>query len=125
MNFARRLQYPIFLFRTSSELVALSGTIGRQLAELLRHYNCRCCQLVLGAGAMEVAGLKTITSTILVLAARSLKLILWFMPFVKAHFQGNSISRLRFDVLHSLQILRTVILEFSVVKDKIDETDAT
>jgi len=70
-------------------LVALSGTIGRQLAELLRHYNSRCCQLVLGAGAMEVAGLKTITSTILVLAARSLKLILWFMPFVKAHFQGN------------------------------------
>lgn len=73
--------------RTGTELVALSGTIGRQLAELLRHYNSRCCQLVLGAGAMEVAGLKTITSTILVLAARSLKLILWFMPFVKAHFQ--------------------------------------
>lgn len=73
--------------RTSSELVALSGMIGRHLAELLRHYNSRCCQLVLGAGAMQVAGLKTITSTILVLAARSLKLILWFMPFVKAHFQ--------------------------------------
>ncbi|XP_033322468.2 VPS54 subunit of GARP complex scat [Megalopta genalis] len=74
--------------RTGSELVALSGTIGRYLAELLRHYNSRCCQLVLGAGAMQVAGLKTITSTILVLAARSLKLILWFMPFVKAHFQS-------------------------------------
>ncbi|OAD53014.1 Vacuolar protein sorting-associated protein 54 [Eufriesea mexicana] len=73
--------------RTGNELVALSGTIGRHLAELLRHYNSRCCQLVLGAGAMQVAGLKTITSTILVLAARSLKLILWFMPFVKLHFQ--------------------------------------
>ncbi|KAL2736024.1 vacuolar protein sorting-associated protein 54 isoform X1 [Vespula squamosa] len=73
--------------RTSNELVALSGTIGRQLAELLRHYNSRCCQLVLGAGAMQVAGLKTITSTILVLAARSLKLILWFMPYIKKHFQ--------------------------------------
>ncbi|CAK9832874.1 Vacuolar protein sorting-associated protein 54 [Anthophora retusa] len=73
--------------KTGSELIALSGTIGRHLAELLRHYNSRCCQLVLGAGAMQVAGLKTITSTILVLAARSLKLILWFMPFVKSHFQ--------------------------------------
>lgn len=73
--------------RTGSELIALSGTIGRHLAELLRHYNSRCCQLVLGAGAMQVAGLKTITSTILVLAARSLKLILWFMPYVKSHFQ--------------------------------------
>ncbi|XP_029041161.1 vacuolar protein sorting-associated protein 54 [Osmia bicornis bicornis] len=74
--------------RTGSELIALSGTIGRHLAELLRHYNSRCCQLVLGAEAMQVAGLKTITSTILVLAARSLKLILWFMPFVKSHFQN-------------------------------------
>ncbi|XP_034181848.2 VPS54 subunit of GARP complex scat isoform X2 [Osmia lignaria lignaria] len=74
--------------RTGSELIALSGTIGRHLAELLRHYNSRCCQLVLGAEAMQVAGLKSITSTILVLAARSLKLILWFMPFVKSHFQN-------------------------------------
>ncbi|XP_063982746.1 vacuolar protein sorting-associated protein 54 isoform X1 [Diachasmimorpha longicaudata] len=73
--------------RTAEELKALSGAVGRQLAELLRHYNSRCCQLVLGAGAMHVAGLKTITSTILVLAARSLKLVLWLMPFVKAHFQ--------------------------------------
>lgn len=72
--------------RTGSELVAVSGTVGRHLAELLRHYNSRCCQLVLGAGAMQVAGLKTITSTILVLAARSLKLILWLMPYVKSHF---------------------------------------
>ena len=76
-------------FRTASELTALSGTIGRQLAELLRHFNSQCCRLVLGAGAMKVAGLKTITSKILVLAARSLKLILWIMPFVKAHFQGK------------------------------------
>lgn len=66
----------------------LSGSIGRYLAELLRHYNSRCCQLVLGAGAMQAAGLKTITSTILVLASRSLKLLLWCMPFVKSHFQG-------------------------------------
>lgn len=81
-----------YIYRTSSELVALSGTIGRQLAELLRHYNSRCCQLVLGAGAMQVAGLKTITSTILVLAARSLKLILWFMPYIKKHFQGTRVN---------------------------------
>lgn len=74
--------------RTGYELAALSGIMGRHLAELLRHYNSRCCQLVLGAGAMQVAGLKTITSTILMLASRSLQLILWFMPFIKTHFQG-------------------------------------
>ncbi|XP_015608424.1 vacuolar protein sorting-associated protein 54 [Cephus cinctus] len=73
--------------RAGSELTALSGTIGRQLAELLCRYNSNCYSLVLGARAMQVAGLKTITSTILVLASRSLQLILWLMPYVKNHFQ--------------------------------------
>ncbi|XP_023287854.1 vacuolar protein sorting-associated protein 54 [Orussus abietinus] len=76
--------------RAGSELTALSGALGRQLAELLRHYNSRCCQLVLGAGAMQAAGLKRITSTILVLTSRSLKLVLWLMPYVRAHFQELS-----------------------------------
>ncbi|KAJ8669831.1 hypothetical protein QAD02_001090 [Eretmocerus hayati] len=74
--------------RIASELSTISGMIGRQLAETLRHYNSRCCQLILGAGAMQIAGLKTITSTILVLNARSLKLVLWLMPYVKAHFHA-------------------------------------
>ena len=78
--------------RTGTELMALSGMVGRNLAELLRQYNSSCYRLVLGAGAMQVAGLKTITSTILVLASRSLKLILWLMPFVKTHFQGNVLN---------------------------------
>ncbi|XP_034944427.1 vacuolar protein sorting-associated protein 54 [Chelonus insularis] len=80
--------------RIASELIVLSGTIGRYLAEILRLFNSRCCQLVLGAGAMQVAGLKTITSTILVLASRSLKLILWTMPFVRAHFHALANSNL-------------------------------
>jgi vacuolar protein sorting-associated protein 54 len=42
---------------------------------------------VLGAGALHVTGLKTITTTNLALASRALKLLLWFVPHVRDHFQ--------------------------------------
>lgn len=54
----------------SYNLQLLAPVIGRNLAELLRTFNSRSCQLVLGAGALKTAGLKTITSTNLALASR-------------------------------------------------------
>ncbi|XP_058809488.1 vacuolar protein sorting-associated protein 54 isoform X2 [Phymastichus coffea] len=103
--------------RTASELSALSSMIGRQLAEVLRHYNSRCCQLVLGAGAMQVAGLKTITSTILVLAGRSLKLVLWLMPFVKAHFQALAEQNSNHSVMGIPTMIGGVTLLDTVERD--------
>ena len=38
-----------------------STEIGMKASELLKLFNSRTCQLVLGAGAVSVAGLKTIT----------------------------------------------------------------
>ncbi|KAK9873209.1 hypothetical protein WA026_021441 [Henosepilachna vigintioctopunctata] len=52
------------------ELTLLAPVIGKNLAELLRMFNSRSCQLVLGAGALKTAGLKTITSTNLALTSR-------------------------------------------------------
>ncbi|KAG8231894.1 hypothetical protein J437_LFUL011727 [Ladona fulva] len=43
-------------------------------------------KLVLGGGAQQQAGLKTITSTNLALASRALQLLLWAIPLVKTHF---------------------------------------
>jgi hypothetical protein len=106
---SRCIIFLIYIYRTASELSALSGMIRRQLAELLRHYNSRCYQLVLGAGALQVAGLKTITSIILVLASRSLKLVLWLMPFVKAHFQGIFLLR------HSMFPLQNQTISFLLI----------
>ena len=88
------------IYRTASELSALSGIIRRQLAEVIQLYNSRCYQLVLNAGALQAAGLKTITTTILVLASRSLKLVLWLMPFVKTHFQGMQHFNAHNQILH-------------------------
>jgi vacuolar protein sorting-associated protein 54 len=66
----------------------MAPNLCRYLAELLQLFNSRCCQLVLGAGALHVAGLKTITTTNLALASRALQLLLWLIPHVKDHFQG-------------------------------------
>lgn len=53
------------------------------MLELIRHFNSRCCQLVLGAGAIQSAGLKTITTSNLALVFRSLQVILWLLPMIK------------------------------------------
>ncbi|XP_045495135.1 vacuolar protein sorting-associated protein 54 [Colias croceus] len=52
------------------------------MLELIRHFNSRCCQLVLGAGAIQSAGLKTISTSNLALVSRSLQVILWLLPLV-------------------------------------------
>lgn len=73
--------------RCASQLPIISIQLSRHVVDLLRIYNSRCCQLVLGAGALRVAGLTTITSGNLALVSRALQLVLWLLPHVKRHFQ--------------------------------------
>ncbi|KAJ2949919.1 hypothetical protein O0L34_g11238 [Tuta absoluta] len=53
------------------------------MLELMRLFNSRCCQLVLGAGAIQSAGLKTISTSNLALVSRSLQVILWLLPLIR------------------------------------------
>lgn len=55
------------------------------MLELIRLFNSRCCQLVLGAGAIQSAGLKTISTSNLALVSRSLQVILWLLPLIRRH----------------------------------------
>ncbi|XP_059616390.1 vacuolar protein sorting-associated protein 54 [Phlebotomus argentipes] len=73
--------------RCAQQLPLIAAQLSRSVVDLLRIFNSRCCQLVLGAGALHVAGLKTITSANLALVSRALQLVLWLLPHVKAHFQ--------------------------------------
>uniref|UniRef100_A0A1B0D2T3 Vacuolar protein sorting-associated protein 54 n=1 Tax=Phlebotomus papatasi TaxID=29031 RepID=A0A1B0D2T3_PHLPP len=73
--------------RCAQQLPLISAQLSRSIVDLLRTFNSRCCQLVLGAGALHVAGLKTITSGNLALVSRALQLVLWLLPHVKEHFQ--------------------------------------
>ncbi|XP_045902964.1 vacuolar protein sorting-associated protein 54 isoform X1 [Micropterus dolomieu] len=58
-----------------------------RLSDLLKHFNSRSCQLVLGAGALQVVGLKTITTKNLALASRCLQLVVHYIPIIRAHFE--------------------------------------
>lgn len=52
------------------------------LSDLLKYFNSRSCQLVLGAGALQVVGLKTITTKKLALSSRCLQLIVHYIPVI-------------------------------------------
>ncbi|KAI6186808.1 Vacuolar protein sorting-associated protein 54 [Aphelenchoides besseyi] len=56
------------------------------LIALLKSFNSRTCQLILGAGALQLVGLKTISVKTLALASRCLQLIVKFIPVVKRQF---------------------------------------
>ncbi|CAL1541636.1 unnamed protein product [Lymnaea stagnalis] len=58
-----------------------------RLIDLLKMFNSRTCQLLIGAGARQLVGLKTISTRNLALASRCLQLVVYFIPQVKDHFQ--------------------------------------
>ncbi|NXF07756.1 VPS54 protein, partial [Smithornis capensis] len=60
-----------------------------RLSDLLKYFNSRSCQLVLGAGALQVVGLKTITTKNLALSSRCLQLIVHYIPMIRAHFEAR------------------------------------
>jgi len=72
----------------ADQLPQASVEIGMKTAELLKLFNSRTCQLVLGAGAVSMAGLKTITIRILAVTLRSLSLIEKIIPNIKQHLQN-------------------------------------
>lgn len=74
--------------RCASQLPLIAVQLSRNVVDLLRTFNSRCCQLVLGAGALHTAGLKTITSGNLALVSRALQLVMWLLPHVKRHFES-------------------------------------
>ena len=57
-----------------------------KLVELLKTFNSRTCQLVMGAGALQLVGLKTISTKNLALASRSLQLALLLVMLVKKKY---------------------------------------
>ncbi|KAJ2003654.1 hypothetical protein GGI04_002890 [Coemansia thaxteri] len=61
----------------------LATDVLQRLVEVLKTFNSRTCQVVLGAGAMRSAGLKNISAKHLALASESLSLCMALIPHVK------------------------------------------
>ncbi|KAF6156833.1 hypothetical protein GIB67_002750 [Kingdonia uniflora] len=64
-------------------LPALSSELVHRVVEILKFFNTRTCQLVLGAGAMQVSGLKSITSKHLALASQVISFTYAIIPEIK------------------------------------------
>ncbi|KAH9795933.1 vacuolar protein sorting-associated protein 54 [Citrus sinensis] len=68
-------------------LPALSSEVVHRVVEILKFFNTRTCQLVLGAGAMQVSGLKSITAKHLALASQVISFTYAIIPGRQILFQ--------------------------------------
>jgi len=65
----------------------LATDILTRLCEILKLFNSRSCQLVLGAGSLQTVGLKTISAKHLALVAQCLEVIMLHIHVIKNHFE--------------------------------------
>lgn len=65
---------------------SFSAEVAQRVIELVKVFNSRTCQLVLGAGAMQIAGLKSITAKHLALSCQSLGALVALHPSLQAVF---------------------------------------
>uniref|UniRef100_A0A3B5M8K4 Vacuolar protein sorting-associated protein 54 n=1 Tax=Xiphophorus couchianus TaxID=32473 RepID=A0A3B5M8K4_9TELE len=81
-----------------NDIPSITTDMLTRLSDLFKHFNSRSCQLVLGAGALQVVGLKTITTKNLALASRCLQLVVHYIPIIRAHFE-TKLQPKQFSVL--------------------------
>lgn len=72
-----------FLSLTTVFHSSITAPIVTALLEVLKTFNSRSCQLILGAGATRSAGLKNITTKHLALAFQSLAFVLALLPAIR------------------------------------------
>ncbi|KAH9928538.1 Vps54-like protein-domain-containing protein [Epithele typhae] len=90
--------------RVITNLPLLTTDTMARIIELLKSFNSRTCQVVLGAGAMRSAGLKNITAKHLALASQSLAIMISLIPYVRETFrrhlsQKQAVMLIEFDKL--------------------------
>ncbi|KAJ3125367.1 hypothetical protein HK098_000314 [Nowakowskiella sp. JEL0407] len=67
----------------------LTTDILNRVSEIIKLFNSRVCQVILGAGAMRSAGLKNITARHIALAAQSLGVVIALIPHIRSALQKH------------------------------------
>ncbi|KAG8628095.1 hypothetical protein KVT40_003968 [Elsinoe batatas] len=84
----------------------IAPTVVPALSEVLRTFNSRSSQLILGAGATRVSGLKNITTKHLALSSQALSFVVTLTPYireaVRRHVGGRTESLAEFDKVKRL-----------------------
>ncbi|KAF2140252.1 uncharacterized protein K452DRAFT_352035 [Aplosporella prunicola CBS 121167] len=71
---------------------SVTGEVAVAMLDYLRMFQSRACQLILGAGAKETAGLKSITTKHLALASQALNFIIALIPYMREFIRRHSPS---------------------------------
>ncbi|KAG9294697.1 hypothetical protein G9A89_008176 [Geosiphon pyriformis] len=75
--------------RCMANIPSLTTEAMNRIVEILKLFNSRICQVILGAGAMKSAGLKNITAKHLALASQSLGVIISLIPYIRECIRHN------------------------------------
>ncbi|RKP35220.1 Vps54-like protein-domain-containing protein [Dimargaris cristalligena] len=67
----------------SANIQILATDVLHRVIEIFKLFNSRTCQVILGAGAIRSAGLKSITAKHIALASQSLGLVITLLPYVR------------------------------------------
>ncbi|KAL7073629.1 hypothetical protein ACQ4LE_007330 [Meloidogyne hapla] len=113
----------INILASYSDLLRLFPTAGIELSmdvvQCLKLFNSRTCQLILGAGARQLIGLKSINVKHLALASRSLQLILHFIPTLKQSFIEHLPVERQTSLRHFDSTARDYADHIGEIKDKL------
>jgi len=66
-----------------SAIPSMTSEVSTSLCEYIKLFNSRLCQLILGAGAMQSAGLKNINTKHLAIASQTLSFIIAILPYIR------------------------------------------
>uniref|UniRef100_A0AAF5D1K0 Vacuolar protein sorting-associated protein 54 n=2 Tax=Strongyloides stercoralis TaxID=6248 RepID=A0AAF5D1K0_STRER len=80
-----------------------AAEMAMNVIQILKIFNSKTCQLLLGAGALTVAGLKTISVKNLALAIRCLQLIIKIIPLIEREFEEHLTDTNRNQLRHFAQ----------------------
>lgn len=82
-------------------------------------YYSRTCQLILGAGAIQLVGLKTISVKNLALASRSLQLVTRFIPSIRKEFADQLPQDRQAPLRHFDSVLKDYINHITEIDNKL------
>lgn len=103
----------------AQEIPFLSPDLLLRLVDLLKLFSSRTSQLVLGALALEVAGLKTISARTLIISSRSLTFVVQLVPAIRRHFEGLLVNRQATMLKHFDELLELYENHRCKIPDKV------
>ncbi|RYO70909.1 hypothetical protein AA0113_g2545 [Alternaria arborescens] len=75
-----------------SAMPSMTSEVSTSLCDYIKLFNSRLCQLILGAGAMQSAGLKNINTKHLAIASQTLSFIIAILPYIRECFRRRAAS---------------------------------